>query len=253
MTKLLSIGADAKTIKGNKKGFITAIQYLSPYKTSGVNLCPNAKNAECYVGCLESSGHMNFKQSRDARLYRTKLYLNNQAEYFNRLTKEITAFIKKAERKGLTPLIRLNGTSDIRWENIGFYYPEKTGTGFKPVYYRNIMEVFPDIQFYDYTKIPNREKTINGIQDFPENYDLTFSYSGAPGFKKFNDRALKDGKRVAVVFDKVENIPLTFHGRRVVSGDDTDVRHLDPKNTIVALYAKGKARKDQTGFVVRCK
>jgi len=243
MTKLLSIGADAKTIKGNKKGFITAIQYLSPYTDSGVNLCANAKNAECYIACLKSAGRMGM--AFDARLNRTKLYLNDQAEYFRQLTKEITAFIKKASKKGLTPLIRLNGTSDIRWENIGFYS--------EGVYYRNIMEVFPDIQFYDYTKLPNREKSINGIQSFPENYDLTFSYSGAEGYKKFNDRALKDGKRVAVVFDKLENIPVVFEGRRVISGDDTDVRHLDPKNTIVALYAKGKARKDQTGFVVKCK
>jgi hypothetical protein len=249
MTKLLSIGADAKTIKGNKKGFMTAIQYLSPYMDSGVNLCPNAKNAECYEPCLKSAGRMGM--AFDARLNRTKLYLNNQGEYFRQLTTEIKAFIKKASKKGLTPLVRLNGTSDIRWENIGFYYPEKTGTGFKPVYYRNIMEIFPDIQFYDYTKLPNREKSINGVQSFPENYDLTFSYSGAPGFKKFNDRALKEGKRVAVVFDKVENIPLTFHGRRVISGDDTDVRHLDPKSVIVSLYAKGKARKDTSGFVVQ--
>ena len=243
MTKLLSIGADAKTIKGNKKGFMTAIQYLSAYKSSGVNLCPNAKNAKCHEGCLDSSGQMNFKKSREARLTRTKLYLNNPPEYFRQLVKEIAAFIKKAQRKGLTPLVRLNGTSDIRFENIGFYS--------EGVYYRNIMERFEDVQFYDYTKIPNREKSINGIQSFPTNYDLTFSYSGAKGFEKFNDRALKEGKRVAVVFDKVENIPLTFYGRKVVSGDDSDVRHLDPQNTIVALYAKGKARKDTSGFVVQ--
>ena len=243
MTKLLSIGADAKTIKGNKKGFMTAIQYLSPYTDSGVNLCANAKNAKCYEPCLKSAGRMGM--AFDARLNRTKLYLNNQAEYFNQLTKEITAFIKKASKKGLTPLVRLNGTSDIRFENIGFYS--------EGVYYRNIMEFFPNIQFYDYTKLPNREKSINGVQSFPENYDLTFSYSGAEGYKKFNDRALKDGKRVAVVFDKLENIPVVFEGRRVISGDESDVRHLDPKNTIVALYAKGKARKDQSGFVVKCK
>ena len=241
MTKLLSINADAKTIKGNKKGFMTAIQYLSPYDSSGVNLCANAKNAKCHVACLVSSGRM--VMAVDARLRRTKLYLTNQAEYFNQLTIEITAFIKKAQRKGLTPLVRLNGTSDIRFENIGFYS--------EGVYYRNIMERFEDVQFYDYTKIPNREKSINGVQSFPTNYDLTFSYSGAKGFEKFNDRALKEGKRIAVVFDKVENIPLTFHGRKVVSGDDTDVRHLDPKNVIVSLYAKGKAKKDASGFVIR--
>tara|TARA_R110000796_G_scaffold43560_4_gene107003 strand:+ start:100 stop:831 length:732 start_codon:yes stop_codon:yes gene_type:complete len=241
MTKLLSINADAKTIKGGKIGYITAIQYLSPYMDSGVNLCPNAKNAKCYEPCLKSAGRMGM--SFDARLNRTKLYLTNPAEYFNVLVTEITAFIKKAQRKGLTPLIRLNGTSDIRFENIGFV--------FSGIYYRNIFEYFPDLQFYDYTKIPNREKSINGIQSFPKNYDLTFSYSGADGFQKFNDRALKEGKRVAVVFDKIENIPVTFHGRKVVSGDETDVRHLDPKNVIVALYAKGRARKDQSGFVVR--
>ena len=241
MTKLLSINADAKTIKGNKKGFMTAIQYLSPYKDSGVNLCANADNAQCHIACLKSSGRM--VMAFDARLTRTKLYLTNQAEYFRQLVKEIKAFIKKAEQNNLTPLVRLNGTSDIRWENVGFYS--------EGVYYRNIMECFENVQFYDYTKIPNREKSINGVQSFPTNYDLTFSYSGAKGFEKFTDRAFKDGKRVAVVFDRVENIPLTFHGRKVVSGDDTDIRHLDPEDVVVSLYAKGHAKKDEYGFVVK--
>ena len=80
---------------------------------------------------------------------------------------------------------------------------------------------------------------------------LTFSYSGADGFQKYNDRALKAGVRIATVFDRVENIPVTFHKRKVISGDETDVRHLDPQNVIVALYAKGKARKDQSGFVIQ--
>ena len=242
-SKLLSIGADAKTIKGGKIGFMTAIQYLSPSDSSGVNLCPMSKIAICDVPCLESSGQMNFKQSRDARLSRTKLYLNNPAEYFNTLVTEIKAFIKKAGRKGLTPLVRLNGTSDIRYENIGFV--------FDGVYFRNIFEYFPDLQFYDYTKIPNRFNSMNGLSDFPKNYDLTFSYSGVDGFQKYNDRALKGGVRIAVVFDKVENIPVTFHKRKVISGDETDVRHLDPQNVIVSLYAKGKARKDTSGFVIQ--
>jgi hypothetical protein len=240
-SKLLSIGADAKTIKGGKIGYITAIQYLSPYMDSGVNLCPMAKAAECHVPCLKSAGRMGM--AYDARLSRTKLYLNNPAEYFKTLVTEIKAFIKKAERKGLMPLVRLNGTSDIRYENIGFV--------FEGIYFRNIFEYFPDLQFYDYTKIPNRFNSMNGIGDFPKNYDLTFSYSGADGFQKYNDRALKAGVRIAVVFDRVENIPVTFHKRKVVSGDETDVRHLDAQNVIVALYAKGKARKDTSGFVIQ--
>jgi hypothetical protein len=241
MTSLLSINADAKTIKGNKKGFMTAIQYLTPYTASGVNLCPNAKNANCHEACLVSSGRM--VMQTQARLNRTKLYLTNQAEYFRQLSIEISKFIKRAERKGLTPLVRLNGTSDIRWENVGYV--------FEGVYYRNIMEQFPDLQFYDYTKIPNREKSVNGVQSFPSNYDLTFSYSGVETYTKFNERAFKEGKRIAVVFDKVENIPLTFHGRKVVSGDETDIRHLDPENVVVSLYAKGRAKKDNSGFVVK--
>ena len=241
MTSLLSINADAKTIKGNKKGFMTAIQYLTPYTASGVNLCPNAKNANCHEACLVSSGRM--VMQKQARLNRTKLYLTNQAEYFRQLSIEISKFIKRAERKGLTPLVRLNGTSDIRWENVGYV--------FEGVYYRNIMEQFPDLQFYDYTKIPNREKSVNGVQSFPSNYDLTFSYSGVETYTKFNERAFNEGKRIAVVFDKVENIPLTFHGRKVVSGDETDIRHLDPENVVVSLYAKGRAKKDNSGFVVK--
>ena len=241
MTKLLSINADAKTIKGNKKGFMTAIQYLTPYTASGVNLCPNAKNANCHEACLVSSGRM--VMQKQARLNRTKLYLTNQAEYFNQLSIEISKFIKRAERKGLSPLVRLNGTSDIRWENVGYV--------FEGVYYRNIMEQFPDLQFYDYTKIPNREKSVNGVQSFPSNYDLTFSYSGVNTYTKFNERAFNEGKRIAVVFDKVENIPLTFHGRKVISGDETDIRHLDPENVVVSLYAKGRAKKDNSGFVVK--
>ena len=241
MTSLLSINADAKTIKGNKKGFMTAIQYLTPYTASGVNLCPNAKNANCHEACLVSSGRM--VMQKQARLNRTKLYLTNQAEYFNQLSIEISKFIKRAERKGLSPLVRLNGTSDIRWENVGYV--------FEGVYYRNIMEQFPDLQFYDYTKIPNREKSVNGVQSFPSNYDLTFSYSGVNTYTKFNERAFNEGKRIAVVFDKVENIPLTFHGRKVVSGDETDIRHLDPENVVVSLYAKGRAKKDNSGFVVK--
>ena len=215
MTKLLSIGADAKTIKGNKKGFMTAIQYLSPYTDSGVNLCPMAEKAGCLDACLYYAGRGKFENVKAARLARTKLYLTDQAAYFNQLIKEIIALEKKAAKLGLKPLVRLNGTSDIRWENIHFVYNNVT--------YRNIFELFPNIQFMDYTKIPNRDNAMNGISDFPSNYDLTFSYSGKPEFQKYNKRAIDKGMRIAAVFDEVESIPLTFHKRQVLSGDDNDL------------------------------
>ena len=238
--KLLSIDTNAKTSKNTKYGYLTGIQYLSPYNTSGVNLCPMAEKAGCIKSCLYYSGRGKFQNVQQARLNRTKLYLTNQPEYFNQLITEIQALIKKAAKKELRPLIRLNGTSDIRWENIGFT--------FEDTYYRNIFEFFPDIQFMDYTKIPNRVDSKNGLDNFPSNYDLTFSYSGAPAFKKYNQRAIDKGVRIAVVFDKVETIPLQFHGRKVLSGDDNDLTFTKPKDSILALYAKGAKGEIQAGI-----
>tara|TARA_R110000765_G_scaffold250632_1_gene352139 strand:- start:1610 stop:2359 length:750 start_codon:yes stop_codon:yes gene_type:complete len=238
--KLLSIDTNAKTSKNTKYGYLTGIQYLSPYNTSGVNLCPMAEKAGCIKSCLYYSGRGKFKNVQQARLNRTKLYLTNQPEYFNQLITEIQALIKKAAKKELRPLIRLNGTSDIRWENIGFVFEDN--------YYRNIFEFFPNVQFMDYTKIPNRVDSKNGLNNWPSNYDLTFSYSGAPEFQKYNQRAIDKGVRIAVVFDKVETIPLQFHGRKVLGGDDNDLTFTKPKGSILALYAKGAKAEIQAGI-----
>ena len=108
---------------------------------------------------------------------------------------------------------------------------------------RTIFEIFPDVQFYDYTKLANR-------RDVPANYDLTFSYSGAAGFREYARRAIDAGMRVAVVFRTRESIPETFQGLQCIGGDDSDVRHLEPRGVVVALYAKGPARRDVSGFVV---
>jgi hypothetical protein len=130
--------------------------------------------------------------------------------------------------------VRLNGTSDIRWENIRFEYENK---------YLTIFEVFPDVQFYDYTKIVNRK-------DLPANYDLTVSYSGSPEFQKYIQKSILAGERIAVVFRHQENIPESFLGMESIGGDDSDIRHIEPKKVVVALYAKGKAKKDTSGFVI---
>lgn len=238
--KLLSIDTNAKTSKNTKYGYLTGIQYFAPYNTSGVNICPMAEKAGCIDSCLYYSGRGKFQNVQQARLNRTKLYLNNQSEYFNQLITEIRALIKKADKKELRPLVRLNGTSDIRWENIGFV--------FEGTYYRNIFEFFPEVRFMDYTKIPNRGDSKNGLNDFPSNYDLTFSYSGAPAFKKYNQRAIDKGVRIAVVFDRAETIPLQFHGRKVLSGDDNDLTFTKDKNSILALYAKGSKGEIQAGI-----
>ena len=229
--QLLSINSDAKTIKGLKQGFLTGILYLAPSTISGYQVCPMAKLAGCEKACLYTAGRGAFNSIQNARIAKTKRFFDDKDNFMLDIIYSINSLIRKAKKQNLIPLVRLNGTSDIKWENVIYNN-------------QNIFELFPDIQFYDYTKIPNRKK-------IPSNYDLTFSYSGVKTFQKYNIQALKDNKRIAVVFDKVENIPITFYNKKVISGDNSDIRHLDAKNSIIALYAKGKAKKDLSGFVVR--
>lgn len=236
--KLLGIDTNAKTIKGEKYGVKTAILYLMPAEQGGTQLCPMAKTAGCEKACLFTAGRGAMNSVMLSRLRKT-LYFNQYRDQFMlQLQDELIRERAKAKRKGYKLIVRLNGTSDIRWEN------ERIGHA-----YANIMQALPDIQFYDYTKIANRK----GV---PANYDLTFSYSGVEAYQPFVAKAVANGDRIAVVFrDRaIVNAMLangeTFLGLPVVDGDNTDIRHLDPKGAVVALYAKGKARRDQSGFVV---
>jgi hypothetical protein len=233
---LLSISSDAKTSKGEKLGFLTGILYLAPYKTISIyNTCSMAEIAGCDNACLYTAGRGAYSSVQNARINKTNWFYQERETFINQLIKNIYSLIYKANKLGLIPLIRLNGTSDIKWENIGFDYQGK--------HYNNIMELFPNIQFYDYTKIVNRD-------NLPANYDLTFSYSGKSDFIKYVNKAIEKNMRMAVVFKNKDNLPNEFMGLSVVNGDNSDIRHLDNKGVIVALYAKGKAKKDNSGFVV---
>jgi len=232
---LLSVSSDAKTIKGETLGFLTGILYLAPATTTKWNTCPLAKIAQCDVACLNSAGRGAFSSVQQARINKTTWFFTERNSFMQQLVVDIARLIKKANKQGLKPLVRLNGTSDIRWESVAF-------TDTDGVEYVNIFAAFPEIQFYDYTKISNRN-------DLPTNYDVTFSYSGVEGFQPYVEKALLNNMRMAVVFRKEKDIPTTFMGIPVVSGDNSDVRHLDDK-VIVGLYAKGKAKLDTTGFVV---
>jgi hypothetical protein len=227
MYKLLSVNSDTKTIKSNKAGFLTGILYLAPYDLSGVNLCPFAKVAECHVACLNTAGRGNFSNVKSARLRKAKLFNDNRGEFMAQLIEDIHKLKRQAKKKNMQAVVRLNGTSDIEWEKImlGEF---------------NIFGLFPELQFYDYTKNPNRK-------NLPSNYDLTFSYSGVESFIKFNRQALSNNMRVATVF---KILPVEFEGRPVINGDDHDARFIEDKNIIVGLKAKGKARQDKTGFVI---
>lgn len=219
---LLGIDSNAKTVKGQALGFYTAILYLSPADISGVNLCPLAELAKCKEACLASAGRGAFRSVFMARLRKTLFFLQFQSEFLALLRKEIA---KLAVKYGSQLLVRLNGTSDIRWELLG------------------MPQAFPNVQFYDYTKLPNRK----GISS---NYDLTFSGSGVAEYQPIMFKAKSQGMRIAMVFRSRDAIPSSFDGMTVVDGDNSDIRHLDPQGVVVGLYAKGKAKTDRSGFVI---
>ena len=140
--------------------------------------------------------------------------------------------VKKAKKTDMIPCFRFNLTSDIPWENVLFQG-------------KNMMQHFPDVTFYDYTK--NVKRMIDFINGkFPKNYHLTFSRSESNA--AHTDLIMNMGGNVAVVFRK--KLPKTYKGKVVVDGDTNDLRFLDPKNCVVGLVDKGKAKKDDTGFVV---
>ena len=232
---LISCGTNAKTIKGDGDELLTAIMYLIPWKSFGANLCPSAELAACHGPCLNTSGRGQMTSVQVGRARKTKWYIEDRASFMMQLYADVLSFVKYCEKKNIKPCIRLNGTSDIRWELI----PVNT----KLFSTLNIMDLFPMVQFYDYTKISNR-------RNVPDNYHLTWSYSGAnPKYSDMMSTAVSNGMNVAVVFRTKGTIPASFKGLPTVDGDKNDLRFLDPKGVAVALYAKGKAKHDTSGFV----
>ena len=210
-------------MKGEALGYQTYIMHLAPSTLSGYNTCPKA-SAGCAAACLNTAGRGRFTATQEARIRKTRSFFEDRTAFMSQLVKDIEAAIRKAAREGMTPVFRLNGTSDIRWETVSV-------GGF-----RNIMEMFPTVQFYDYTKLANR-------RDIPSNYHLTFSRSES---NYVDVTAMMDtDTNIAIVFDE---LPATFNGRTVIDGTETDLRFLDPKRVIVGLLAKGKAKKDTSGF-----
>lgn len=242
--KLFNVNANAKTGKNMKLNYLTAVLYLAPADLSGYNVCSMAHIAQCKDPCLNTAGRGKFNNVQLARVRKTRWFFEDRQGFMMQVVKDIERLIAQAEKLGKEPLVRMNGTSDIKWENVRFEYEGKETT---------LFQLFPKVQFYDYTKIANRTNN----PDFPANYDLTFSYSGVEGYQKYVNRAIFNGIRVAVVFDKKETVRdmvdngKEFLGMPVVDGDNTDVRHVEGRGVAVALYAKGKAKTDTSGFVVR--
>ena len=242
--KLIGVGTNAKTVKGDGSEYLTAILYMTPYKVMVdgklFNSCSMAAIASCIDACLYTAGRGQMSNVQTARQRKAEWFYRDRVGFMKQLYHDIQKFVNYCKKRDIQPCVRLNGTTDIRWELIPAMPHSKM----------NIFEQFPEVQFYDYTKIANRK-----VKDIP-NYHLTWSYSNAnPDYAKLLDKAMEQGMNAAVVFRSnfIKVVPKCWHkwkGYPVIDGDQDDLRFLDPKGGhIVALYAKGKAKKDTSGFV----
>jgi hypothetical protein len=224
--KLLSPN-NTKIKKGEKLGWLTLGLSLLPYKLSGKNFCSHASKG-CAAACLNTSGMGVFPNVQEARLKKSRYFIEQRAAFLAQVKKEISLAIKNAKKKNMKLAVRLNVLSDLPWENL------------------IDMKAFPEVMFYDYT--PNPERMIHFIQGkLPENYHLTFS-------RKEDNQSIVGliasmKGNIAAVF--AGSLPETYLGKKVVNGDETDLRFLDPKDVIVGLVAKGKGKKDASGFVLQ--
>lgn len=249
--KLLTPG-NPKTAKGMKKGFMTFVLHMAPANLSGFEVCPKRTNG-CTLACLNTAGRggmlagvssLTFdmisagKQNhiQKARIRRARRYFTERQAFMTDFVADVRKAIKWCERFDLIPVFRPNGTSDLRYETVKI---ASEGN-------RTIFEVFPDVQFYDYTKLANR-------RNIPANYDLTFSRAESNSLDVYT--AIANGMRVAAVFRTVKTVrqymETGFDGFTVIDGDDSDLRFLEPSGVIVGLYAKGaNGKADKSGFVI---
>jgi hypothetical protein len=229
-------------IKVNKKAaelsYYTAVLHFAPANISGYEVCP-MRSVGCTRACLHTAGNPAFMPVKNSgRIKRTKMWFENREEFKKQFIREMEKHVRKAASLGLKPAIRLNGTSDIVWEK---QWPE-------------LFTMFPNVQFYDYTKIVNR---LSPTWQRPANYSLTLSRSEVNEGDCLATLASNPLANVAVVFPipRLKPLPETWQGHKVIDGDLHDLRFLDEKGTIVGLRAKGMARgikgnEFASGFVV---
>ncbi len=231
--------SNTKTRKSDKagKGYLTVSLSLSPANESGYEVCAS-RSPGCTKGCLFTAGFGRYSNVKRGRIAKTRLFFQNREIFKEMLFAELTKWNAKAKKKGMILACRLNIVSDIMWEKM---FPE-------------LFTTFADVQFYDYTKHAKRmmgfelSRVCNDSTFFPLNYHLTFSRSETNQWE-VSKIACEKHSNIAVVFDSKE-FPEYYAGRKVVNGDETDLRFLDPEGTIVGLYNKGEAKKDESGFVV---
>ena len=228
--KLLSNGLTNAKLAKNE--LTSHVLYLAPYNQNslGANLCKDATKG-CAEACLFTAGRGFMESVYLGRMRKTEYFLKHRNDFFNKLYNELRAINKKAANE--TVAIRLNGTSDVDF------------IGIMRAHNFDLLNDFQNLHFYDYTK------SIKRVLKYAEtdNYTLTFSYSEDSKSESNMLTALSSGANVAAVF--VGALPMSYKGFNVVDGDKSDLQMINYKRQILGLKAKGDAKKDTSGFVIR--
>lgn len=239
LSYLGKVNNGAKHHKAFKYGELVYTIYLAPANMSGYEVCPG-RTPECTALCLNESGHNrgnyvnNLNFINDSRIKKTQLFFENHDLFCRWVVRDIEAGIAKAKKEGKRFSVRINNTSDISPELI---YIKENGVK------KNILELFPEVQFFDYTKVLGRLKLMNKY----DNYDLTYSYNGSN--METCKALLKSGVKVAMVFEKV---PTEFDGFKVINGDLYDMRYKDEPGVIVGLkFKKVRNSPENNSFVIK--
>lgn len=219
-----------KTPKGEAEGFLTALMYLAPHTLAGgKTVCPHS-TAACRAGCLYTAGRGLTPRVQNARLRRTRWFLEDRDGFMDQLVGELVVMERMAKAHGLKLAIRLNGTSDILWEREVLNEAGST-----------VFDLFPEATFYDYTRTPAAHRKV------PANWKLTFSLADDPLSAALEH--LRAGRSVAAVAPDAEKewvggwIELGDQVVTVIDGDEHDLRFLDPAPALVLLKPKGALRR----------
>lgn len=239
ISKALWSVESAKAVKAQEYGYLNAIHYMSPHEIAGVgNLCPwatpsckriclgyHSGQASMVANSADTNSKNNVRRSRDTK---ARQYMLERRRYMAEVVRQAARVIRKASEKGFLAALRFNGSTDLVGEAV------------------NLAHTFPTVKVNEYTK-SFKFAMANALGEHPSNLRVCFSRT-----EENEDDAIKileNGGLVSVVFAKT--LPRTWGGFPVVDGDRHDLLHLWPRGVVIGLKAKGSARGDTSGFVVR--
>jgi hypothetical protein len=200
---------------------------LAQHNLSGYNVCPYATPG-CIASCVGKCGMAGvFPKVMQARIAKTRLFFHDRPTFLGQLVKELRQKDARCERLGVVGVVRLNVFSDLPWENW------------------IDLSAFKNLRFYDYTK--NLGRAFAALADLRySNYRLCYSVNEDSDMDDVRTLLARGGTAAIVLNVRYVNannkgpMPDTIDNIRVIDGDVSDDRGLDPRGVYVGLRLKGR-------------